>query len=326
MSNEKYNDQLMTQYLLDSLPADKAEYFDELSFTDDEFAAQLNAVEKDLIDAFIHGELAGENLERFNSYYLASPLRREKVEFAKAFQVYAKREMKSEEIPKTEQSKSGFFSAVVNFINGNKLQLGFAVGLLFLILSGLWVFSNRGKPPEIEIVTQKTPTPVETSAKPENTNVEKEMANINQNVSSTPKPENKNVNTPENRINPTPVPTPSIAPKPVIASFILAPPLRGGTSLQTFSIPKETDSITVQLQLEADDYSAYQVSLIDQSNKNLWRSGKLKSVGKGENKSLNLRFSAKLLRSNIYSLVVSGIKPDGEVEIISNYSFRSVLK
>lgn len=322
MSIKGHNNQII-HYLLGSLPAEEAEHFDELSFTDDEFAEQLKVAEKDLIDAFIHDELTGEHLEKFNSYYLTSPLRREKVEFAKAFQVYAKNNVAVEETIEPQAENSGFFSAIINFISGNKVQLGFAATILFLILGGLWVYSRRETQPKIE-TAHITPTPIETNLVLENTNSEKEItsANNNENISITPKIENKNTNLQTNRSTPTP--KPSVEPKPVIASFVLTPPLRG--SSQTISIPKGTSLIAVQLELEADDYSSYQVSLLDESGKNLWQSGKLKSVSRGENKYLPLRFPAKLLSAQNYLLAVSGIKPDKTAEIIADYPFRAVLK
>src|SRR5947209_4256309 len=94
---ERYDDNALRQYLLDSLDADeKKELFDELSIADDEFAWQLEAVENDLIDAYLHGELSGDELARFRSQYLASPGQREKVTFAQAFQSFAAEQINTE--------------------------------------------------------------------------------------------------------------------------------------------------------------------------------------------------------------------------------------
>jgi hypothetical protein len=103
--------------------------------------------------------------------------------------------------------------------------------------------------------------------------------------------------------------------------------MRDSNSIPNLAIPAGTDYVQMQLQLESDDYTGYRVALADQSgNKTLWRSGKLKTKTKGDNKALAVQFSANFLKSQVYSLVVSGITTDGEVEIISNYPFRAVLK
>jgi len=91
MEKQIYNDELIAQYLLGSLPEGETERFDELCFVDDEFAERLNAVENDLVDTYVRGELSSQKLERFDAYYLASPIRREKVHIARASRFMRKR-------------------------------------------------------------------------------------------------------------------------------------------------------------------------------------------------------------------------------------------
>src|SRR5215475_10682680 len=79
-----YDDQLLTRYLLGMLPTEETERLDELSIADEEIAARLSAVEYDLVDAYVRGEIRGEGLARFESFYLSSAKRREKVQFARA--------------------------------------------------------------------------------------------------------------------------------------------------------------------------------------------------------------------------------------------------
>jgi hypothetical protein len=81
MSPEKqsYDDELVIAYLLGTVSPNEADRLVELSIADDEFAARLSAVENDLVDAYVRGELSGGRLEQFRTVYLASPRRREKV-------------------------------------------------------------------------------------------------------------------------------------------------------------------------------------------------------------------------------------------------------
>ena len=76
MSEDTTQNQVVTQYLLGALSRSETERLDELSFTDDEFAESLQSAEKDLVDDYVQGQLSETNLERFNSYYLSTPLRR----------------------------------------------------------------------------------------------------------------------------------------------------------------------------------------------------------------------------------------------------------
>jgi hypothetical protein len=72
MSQQLFDRKTITEYLLGTLPEADTARLDELSFTDDDFSDALNAAEKDLIDAYVQGELSGRVLERFESYFLAS--------------------------------------------------------------------------------------------------------------------------------------------------------------------------------------------------------------------------------------------------------------
>ena len=79
------NDQVLVRYLLGLLEPEDAERLDEASIVDDDFATRLRIVEQDLVDGYVRGTLAGETLARFESHYLSSPRRRERVTLARSF-------------------------------------------------------------------------------------------------------------------------------------------------------------------------------------------------------------------------------------------------
>src|SRR5262249_29156432 len=79
------DDQTLVKFLLDLLPLEEAERLDELSIADDDVAARLHTAEQDLVDAYVRGVLTSETLERFESHYMAAPIRRRRVELARKF-------------------------------------------------------------------------------------------------------------------------------------------------------------------------------------------------------------------------------------------------
>lgn len=322
MKTETDNQKIIA-YLLGDLPEAETEIFDERSFTDDAFAERLTAAENDLIDGYIQGDLSGESLKKFESVYLATPLRRQKVEFAKSLQTIAGREQ-IETQPK--QETVGFFSFLKNY----RLQISLAFGALAVLILGVWFFTTRRISPEI--VVQNTPTP-----SPQNqTNVEKERevavidsnANFPVNNNDLPQnkepvnenrtPANKNPNN-ENTVQPKERPTVT-PPKITLASIVLAPALRNN-QLKTFPISKDITDVAVRLELESDDFPLYRVALSDEAGNNLRQFANLRT----RRNSLNVRVPAKSLKSGIYTFEVSGIKDDA-AEIISSYTFRLVVK
>lgn len=326
MEEKIFSKQAITDYLFNSLSEEETARFDELSFTNDDFAHALKDIENDLLDAYVNNELDGAALEKFETRYLISPLRREKVEFAKSLKVYAGRN--SEKTVFFESPKREGFFASWNFFSNPLLRgaaIAFAVALV--ALAGFWLINKRLNKPEIDIaVKQENPPPsnIETPKQPEINPAEtvKETGNANKKAETSREAEKQTPKTNVAESSRTPKPKENTSAAPVFASFVLAPPLRGANQLPTVSFLKQTAIIKMKLKLEENDFKTYRVALVDESNKTLWRSANLKSRTDG----VNVSFSANLLKSGIYSLILSGVSTDGEAEIISNYSFRSVLK
>ena len=57
MNDSNYNERIITRYLLGALSEVETERLDELSVRDDGFARALTIAEKELVDAYVQGEL-----------------------------------------------------------------------------------------------------------------------------------------------------------------------------------------------------------------------------------------------------------------------------
>jgi anti-sigma factor RsiW len=78
-------DERIIAYLLEELPEDDLERFEDECFAQDSWPAeQINVVEEDLIDAYLRGELTPERRQRFERYYLTTEARQERVIMAAA--------------------------------------------------------------------------------------------------------------------------------------------------------------------------------------------------------------------------------------------------
>lgn len=328
MNNTTNQNQVITQYLLGSLPEEETERLDELSVTSQEFAEELSASEKDLIDAYVEGELSGTMLAQFESHYLASPIRRERVEFAEAFQVFAKTQTVFDESPNRGQAdlsgkrKSGGLSTLSIF--GKQfpaLQWSLAAAAVVLIIAGAFLLrqnvrlrqqmsleqthrdelQHREMQLRYELDEQRAST----------TAIERELAQVRE----------ERLRMEEELKKAGKLPISGTA----IVSFVLSPQLRGAGQAQSVSVPVSTVRVTMQLDLEPNDYQTFTVALLDQSNhQELWSSGKLKAGSKGDDRTLHVTFSAGLLKSQGYALRVSGISANGQSEVLSDYPFKVV--
>ena len=77
-------------YLLGRLPEDELAALDEGLVTDGEFYEELLIVEDELIDQYLSGQLSAAERESFETHFLLTTERHEKLRFANTFQKYVK--------------------------------------------------------------------------------------------------------------------------------------------------------------------------------------------------------------------------------------------
>src|SRR5262249_45624124 len=139
----KYDDQTLTRYLLGALPPEEAERLDELSIADDEMAARLADVENDLVDAYVRGEVTGEKLQRFESAYLRSPRRREKVQLAQALLARERRAATAPSVVIRTVVEPGRDASPQRPKFSGLFQWGFAgAAAALLVVAGYLLFTN----------------------------------------------------------------------------------------------------------------------------------------------------------------------------------------
>jgi len=78
------NENQVRKYLLGSLPEDERDHFEETLICDPEVLEYLEALEGELIDDYLSENLRPEDRQRFETYFLATPARREQYRIHKA--------------------------------------------------------------------------------------------------------------------------------------------------------------------------------------------------------------------------------------------------
>jgi hypothetical protein len=320
MSEAKYNEQTLTDYLLGVLPEAEAERCDELSVSDDAVAAAIGAREKDLVDAFVRGELSGQMLERFTSYYLASPVRRERVAFAQAFQDFAERNRAR--VQSEGARRPGWFAALTTLLAPRPaLQWGLVAGVLIVLLAGGWLFVGN-----LRLQRQISQSQIRRDELQQREQALQKQLDAQQAANQKAEQELAQVRAERERLD---LELKKQAPQPadqtIIASLILTPGLRGTGQMQTLSLPTNSGRVAFQLNLEPNEFVGYSVVLIDQSNhQTLWHSGKLRAHSGASGKTIGVNLSSVLLKPQTYVLQVSGVSANGSAEVMSDYPFKVV--
>src|SRR5215470_17454705 len=84
MEDDSIEETVVVRYLLGDLPEEAQIQVEDRAFSDPEYLRLIEAVEADLIDSYVQGEMSSSERRQFESRFLVSPQRRKKVEFARA--------------------------------------------------------------------------------------------------------------------------------------------------------------------------------------------------------------------------------------------------
>jgi len=293
-----YGDQQLVQYLLGLLPSEDAERLDEASMVDDDVAARLRSVEDDLVDSYVRGALTGETLRRFESHYLSSPLRRERVAFAGRF------------LRAVDRSERPAGVAAGRGSGNSRLLWMLAVAATLLLVAGgaLLVQNvrlNRGL----------------STAETERATLDRRARELEQQLSSL------------RAANPTATTAPEGVREPAAKgqhgattiALVLLPQTRSIGPIPTLAIPAGTDRVEFELRLDSNDFPRYQVGLKDPAvNTIAWRSGWSAARSSAGQPSVRVAVPASVLKLQHYSLDLSGGRAAGGEEVVGSYAFEIV--
>jgi hypothetical protein len=320
---------VITDYLLGASSEAETERLDEMSLTDDDFAWRLQAAENDLVDAYVKGELSGDALARFNSHYLASPRRCEKMRFAETFQAFADKAAPAQSTEAQTVSASAAAGKTVSHkafrlslftVPRLTLQWGFAAAALVMLLAGSYLlFENlrlrnqmaqaQGERAALEQRQQELERQLaeqrasDAETEKELSRVRDRLAQLEQQLAA------GQVATEPHDLN--------------VIAFNLAPQTRGVGQIATLPVPAGTDYVALTLALEADDFPAYRAALRNPATGNIvWRSGRLKTGA--ESKTLRVSLRASLFSPQNYVLELYGISATGVTDLVSSYPLKVV--
>jgi hypothetical protein len=261
------NDQLLTRYLLGSLTAEESERLAELSVTDDDVSTRLDAIENDLVDAFVKGELSGQAADQFKTAYLSSPKRHEKLKFAETLYAHQQRleELSAASRVATLRPRNQASIWSLFRLPGLVPQWGLAgAALLLLLTSGYLASSNhqlrqridRGDAERASLAQKEQELSSQLADRQSGDTVPQSAspASAIQPSAGQPSPDRG-----LDRLN--------------VAAFVLLPSMRDASRPPSVSVSKDTDLIVLKLELESNDFSRYKVSIQDSaSRQTVWHS------------------------------------------------------
>ena len=140
MERNLQSEETLRQYLLGGLSPEEREAIERQYLADRALLDEMLAVEDDLFDEYVSGELGRNDREEFERRLLATPKQREKLQRAR----YLQQAMRARQLPITRADKkqTSIIDSLLDMFRPRKIPiLAGALVLLLFVAAGIWFLS-----------------------------------------------------------------------------------------------------------------------------------------------------------------------------------------
>ena len=326
--NSKNNDkQNIICYILGELSEEERDKFEENYFNDDEAFQELEVIESELIDDYVRESLSSQEKSRFESKFLTTIKRRERVEFARLLMKSVQQNSLATSPIITEnttkptiEKRASWQELLTNYFLSqiNLLRWSTVLALLITIIGSGWLLVANHKIEKQFINSQAENIKLQEKIKMLTQQADKEAARSKELASNLQREQKQNellnqeiqaTNQLKNTL-------------PMILSFILdAGTERGAKTANSLKITKDAKEVELKLKFNlTEHYQSFKAVLKNADGEELWSDSALHlTVGKQSN-TVNCRIDAGILQKGDYTITLTGLPGKRETE----YSFLVV--
>ena len=310
------NNQILVRYLLGESSEEEQEGIEQRYISDPDFYEQLLIAEDDLIDSYAEGALSEPRRASFESYFLRSPQRQARVDFARAWIAYVSKQGKQDR-PAAEppERRFGFFrfeSWPIGLRLAAALPIVLAVALPIAVALRLRNQLEQATVQRVEL--ERNQYELQQQIDEERRRSEVLSSELARELATR---------------DPQVVPTTAGA---EFMSFLLtAGGVRGAGDAKRLTLTRETRRVSLQVRLrkdntlvgstEANGYVSYVASIKTVSGTPIWNQSGLRAQSLGSGKFVIVPISAALLSAEDYILTLNGVTASGSSEPVADYFF-----
>lgn len=292
MAKDPVSDELIMRYFLGDLTDEEQVRLEELYFVDDGTFEQLAALEDELIDAYVRGELSGPQRKQFESHFLNSTVRRRKVAFAESFTQYVS------EAPRavSASQREGWPNRVAGWlgIRGRTARWAFAVAGAVVLIVGTGLVRQNWR---LRAQLHQMQT--------EQIELEQREKDLKRQLAQHTVPPSGNVL----RIAPGAEAGSQSHSLPIVALALAPSLLRGNAEQKTLIIPHGPHLVRLQLDVGGlQPYESYIATLETVEGVRVWSKGGLKTMPDSDGRTVALDLPSGLLSNTDYIVKLWGIR------------------
>ena len=321
MATDLNSENLIARYLLGELSEEQQIEIEDRAFADQKYLASITAVENDLIDEYVRGELSPDARQRFESRFLASAERRKRVEFAKALRTIVS-ESPVPDKRSIQPTKTSWRESLYAFINGLNpaARLAFVATAILVVAVAAWLFvqtlrlRNQVMSLQAEKQSGQNLQQALDAERKRNEELNAQLNQEKQQREQTDESLRQLTETPEAK-NP--------APPPVIASLTLLPGLsRGGGDKPNLDLSNDARLVRLNIGIDPEEqYKTFAVELRTLAGRQVWNRENLAARTRRGTRDVGLTLPATVLKSGEYELRLRGLTDGGGAEDVGFYYF-----
>ncbi len=306
---------LMRRYHLGALPEAEQVALEQQFFADGEMFDCVWAVENELVDGYVRGQLPPDERKQFEQHYLASPAHRERVAFAQTLLPMTNKAAMDESTTAVPargvvEATESFWAKLLAMLRTPQFALSAALIVALMLIGGAWrarwqqqlaqsqaeqtVREQRMRELENQIAQQHERNS-QLSAELERLREELRRAAEAASASSL---------------------------RPTIFSFLLLPSVRANSEQQTLKLPPKANQVRLQMKIERRDTRRYRASVRAVDGGESWQATSIKAAADKDGALVSVFIPAAKLKRGDYILTLTGIDAAGTAEEIDRYFFR----
>ncbi|MGH9969478.1 MAG: hypothetical protein ACREBG_17015 [Pyrinomonadaceae bacterium] len=326
---------VMMKYLLGELSAAEQQAFEEQFFEDEEIFARLLAVENDLVDSYVQGELKGEERLRFIKNFLATSEGRQKLENAQALRHYIALKETVKPVEARATTKHTVWQYLLDFLRPQTPAFQYALSAAVLVLTvGLvwFIYQSNSLRNQLQIARNDQPRFLQLQRELQDAQVRErelqrrlaEQSGQNEQLAEQLRLESERIEGMVRELDDL-----RQRPSSILTAF-LEPGLgiRGGTGPNNIVIPPGTQTVKLQLPLPEGkaNYKSYNATLSEVGGGQILTHKNLKPEATRSGKALVVRLSPRMLQEKGYVFSVQAQTSDGRTESVEEYQFHVVKR
>ncbi len=319
MSSQLDRSAIGVRYLLGELSADEEHGLEQEFFANDELFEDLQVTEAEVIDAYVANEIEDRQRKHFEEKLAASPRLRQRVAFARTFaEAAATRNLSPEKNISPNDVKDPWWRKLIPLPLAGARTPAWASAASLIVTLGIAAVV-------VQSVRLRNESQRLAAERAEGARQRDELARLSAESSRTAselREEQARAQRLEDLVSELQQPQGEKPGTPTLVSFFLTPgSLRSGGGPKELSLGRSANEVRLTLALDSVDYPKYRVTITGPRGAIPTR-----IVQPTRSQTIVLRLRASLLPPGRYTVEVSGVTPNGDVEPVRDYPFKVIPK